>query len=147
VGLVDGKQRQRQGLQQRQGAFAQQPFRRHVQQLQIPGAQPLLHRALLFEVESGVQKRGFHARLAQRRHLVAHQRDQRRHHHRDAFAQQRGDLVAKGFPAAGRHQHQAVAPGKGVRDDRRLLAAETVVSEDPPEHVPGRRGHGARLSH
>jgi len=44
------------------------------------------------------------------------------------------------------HQRQAVAAGKGVFDDRLLLAAETFVSEDPLEHVPGRRGHGTGLS-
>ncbi len=59
--------------------------------------------------------------------------------------QQCGDLVTQRLAAARGHQHRAVAAGHGVGDDILLLAAETVVSEDTLEHVPGRRGHGVGL--
>ena len=64
-------------------------------------------------------------------------------------ADQRRDLVAQRLAAAGRHQHQGVAAGDDVVDDRLLVAAERVVAEDALEHLErvGRRrepGNGHR---
>ena len=67
---------------------------------------------------------------AQRRDLVLHQRDQRRHDDADAFAQQRRDLVAQRLAAAGRHQHQRVAAADDVLDDLGLLPAKRGIAEN-----------------
>ena len=49
----------------------------------------------------------------QRRHLVLHQRDQRRDDDARARADQRGDLVADRLAAAGRHQHEGSRRRRG----------------------------------
>src|SRR5260370_10336190 len=70
----------------------------------------------------------------QRVDLVLHQRNQRGHHDADARTQQRRDLVTHRLAAAGRHQHDGVAPGNNVLDDLELLAAEAVEPENLAEH-------------
>jgi len=42
--------------------------------------------------QRGIQKRGGNAAGLQRIHLVLHQRNQRRNHHRQAVARERGEL-------------------------------------------------------
>ena len=68
-------------------------------------------------IQRRVEERRAHAELAQRLHLVLHQRDQRRDHDRRALAQQRRQLVAQRLAAAGGHEHQRVAAAGDVRDD------------------------------
>ena len=70
----------------------------------------------------------------QRVDLVFHQRDQRGHHDADARTQQRRDLITHRLAAAGRHQHNGVAPCNNVLDDRELLATEAVEPENLAEH-------------
>ena len=81
-----------------------------------------------------MQRAGGDAELAQRRHLVVHQRDQRRHDHRGAGAAQRRHLVADALAAAGGHQHQRVAAGHHVVDHLLLLAAKGRKAEHAPQH-------------
>ena len=140
VRLVDGEQRDGERIEQRQPAFGDQPLRRHVEQVELTGAGALLHRLRLAPVQAGVQERGAHARLAQRGHLVLHQRDQRRDHHADAGTQQRRDLVAQGFAAAGGHEHQRIAAGGHVFDDGGLLSAKGGIAEDVAQQAfrPGK---------
>jgi hypothetical protein len=66
---------------------------------------------------------------AELRHLVAHERDQRRHHHGEPVAQQRGQLIAQRFPAAGRHDGQHVAAREHRVDDLALAGAEGLEPE------------------
>ena len=50
-------------------------------------------------------------------------------------AQQRRNLVAQRLAAAGRHQHERVAAGGDVFDDRLLLAAELRIAEDAAQQA------------
>ena len=70
------------------------------------------------------------AELLQRLHLVAHQRDQRRDDDADAVAAERRDLVAERLAGAGREQHDGIAAGRHMFDDRLLLAAERGIAVD-----------------
>jgi hypothetical protein len=135
VRLVDSEQCHACLFEQALEARREQAFRRHIQQFQLPGYEIAfdLHRRCT--VEAGVEERRRDAELLQRRDLVLHQRDQRRHHHRAALAQQRRDLVAQRLAAAGRHQHQRVAARHDGVDDGRLLAAKRGVAEDAIEQA------------
>ena len=111
-------------------AGAEQPFRRDIEQVEPSGIELAPDAALLLRVEIGMQRAGGDAKLAQRRHLVVHQRDQRGDDDGGAGAAQRGHLVADAFAAAGRHQHQRVAAGQQMVDGLRLQAAEGGETED-----------------
>ncbi len=80
---------------------------------------------------------GLDPRFAQRAHLVAHQRDQRRDDHRHALAHQRGQLEAQRLAAARRHDRQHVAACGHRLDDLLLSGAETVESPDLAQQVGG----------
>jgi len=133
VRLVDRKQRQprrcAQALQLREEARHQQPLRRDVQQIVLAGGEAALDRSRRFGRQRRIQERRADAGLAQRRHLVLHQRDQRRDDDAGAVAQQRRNLIAQRLAAAGRHQHQAVAARSHVGDDVLLRPAEGGVAE------------------
>jgi len=60
------------------------------------------------------------------RHLVVHQRDERRDHHGLPPAQQAGDLVAGALAAARAHAHKDVGAGQCRANRVRLDAAELV---------------------
>ena len=47
-------------------------------------------------------------------HLILHQGDQGRDHHRDPLQQQRGQLVAEGFSLPRRHDHDGIVAVQGV---------------------------------
>ncbi len=135
VRLVDRDQRHRHARQQFQRALADQALRRHVNHLEPPGEQIALDRRRLAGRQARVQRRRGHAELAQRRHLIVHQRDQRRHHHAHAIAHQRRHLIAQRLATARGHDHQRVAAADHVIDDGRLPAAKGVVAEDAGEDV------------
>ncbi len=91
--------------------------------------------ALRERVETRIQERRFDAELAQCRDLVLHQRDQRRHDDRSAIAQQRRNLIAQRFSAAGRHQHERIAAANDLRDDGFLISPKRRVTENAAQHV------------
>jgi len=47
----------------------------------------------------------------------------------DTAPQQGGNLIAQRFTAAGRHQHQCIAPGRNMLDDGLLRAAKGCIAE------------------
>jgi len=57
------------------------------------------------------ERRRLDAGQPERRHLVFHQRNQRRHDEADARPDQRRDLVAERLAAAGRHQDEGAVSG------------------------------------
>ncbi len=145
VGFVDGKEGDRAGagesVEEAQEAPGQQPFRRHVEQVELATEQPRLSLRSAGGIERGVEIGGAHAGLEQCVDLVLHQRDQRRDDDAAALAQQRRNLVAERLAAAGRHQHQGVAAGGDMADDLGLGAAKGGVAEDRTEQGQ-RRGAG-----
>ena len=144
--LVDREQREWQARQPLQRAVAQQPLGRDIQQIKLLLDQVARDAARLGRIEIGMQRAGRDAKLAQRRHLVVHQRDQRRDHHRGARTAQRGHLEADALAAAGRHQHQRVAAGDDMVDHLFLLAAKAGKAEHATQHRRGLLGE-QRLQH
>ena len=133
VGLVNGEQRDSDLLKQREGAFLGEALRGNVEQVQLPGPQRLLDPPGSISLQGGVQVAGPHAQLRQGGYLVLHQGDQRRNDDPHTGAHQGRKLIAQGFAAAGRHQHQRVAPGDQLINDLPLRAAKVVVAERLPE--------------
>lgn len=110
-----------------------QPLGRQIEQVELAREELGLHEAALLEVLRRVHEPGAHPERPQRVHLVLHQRDQRRDDDPRTGSDQRRDLVAERFAATGRHEHDGVPTAHHVIDDRFLLAAESVVPEDPVE--------------
>ncbi len=109
VRLVDGHQRHAAAAQPLQRARHPQPLGRDVEQIEPPGIECRPTARCSSGGWSECSAPGRHAQLPQCRHLVVHQRDQRRDHDRRAGPAQRRHLVADALAAAGRHQHQRVA--------------------------------------
>ena len=133
VRLVDREQRQPGAglhlVEQPQAALAQQTLGRDVHQIEFAGAHPALDCGCFGAAQRAVEEGGAHAQLAERSHLVLHQRDQRRDHHAHAGEQQRRDLVSQRLAAAGGHQHQRIAAADHVLDHLALEAAEAGIAE------------------
>ena len=124
-------------IEQHQGFRAEQGFRRGVKQLDLPRPHLLGCRQVIGILHGAVEKGCRHARLAQLHHLILHQRDQRRDHDGEPIDEQRRQLVAERFAAAGRHHDQGIAAGEQVRDDLGLERTEGVVAEDRFQDVAG----------
>ena len=135
VRLVDREQGDLPGLEQPHRGVAAQPFRREVQQVELAGPELLLDHVPGSLVQRRVEEVGAYPELAQRLHLVLHERDQRRDDHPGARPDQRRNLVAQRLAAAGRHQHERVVAGDHMRDDRFLVAAERLVPENPVQDL------------
>src|SRR5262249_17474511 len=129
VRLVDGEQRDANPAKLLQKALVVEALRRDVQQLQRPGAQLAVYLAELLLGERAVQARGGDAALAQHIDLVLHQRDQRRDNHGDALEEQRGELVAQRFAAAGGKDRQRRALAEQRVDHLALAGAEGGQAE------------------
>ena len=111
VGLVDGEERHLAAVEQVEEGVGQQPLGRDIDQIDLAGAHlPLdLHR--IAEGNAGIQRRRSHVELAQRLDLIAHERDERRHHDGDA---RRGRAPAPGSRATCRRR-SASAPARRRR--------------------------------
>ena len=130
VGFVDGKQGDLKALQKGQHAWLHQALRRQVKHFHLATLDAGGQVALLLGAEGGVQRRGGDTEFFKGGDLVVHQRDQRRHHHGQAIAQQRRHLEAQRLAATGRHQYQGIAATGHALNDRTLAATKTVVAED-----------------
>ena len=142
MGLVDRDQREADGFEPLEGLGLQQRFRRHVEQVQFAPLDVAPEQILFGAPEPGIERRRPDPGLAQRRHLVFHQRNERRDDEADARADQRRDLVAERFAAAGRHQDERVMAGDHMLDDLALPIAEAVVAENSLQDGEEIRRHG-----
>ncbi|VVN41375.1 hypothetical protein PS682_05506 [Pseudomonas fluorescens] len=95
VGFIDGEQGDFQALQKGQHARLHQALGGQVEHLHFTALDPRSQVALLLGTEGGVQGRRSNTEFFEGRDLVVHQRDQRRHHHGQAVAQQRRHLEAQ----------------------------------------------------
>jgi hypothetical protein len=118
-------------VEQLQEPLGQQPLRRNVDQVQLVTDEPPPDGARLVGSQRRVQDSRLHADQPQRRDLIGHQRDQRRHHHTDPGPKDRRDLVADRLAAAGRHQDDRIPTGGHPFDDLGLGPTERRV----PEHL------------
>ena len=106
-----------------------QAFGRDVDETQFTARDPLEDRAVLEKIVRGVQARRRNAIAAKLRHLIAHERDQRRHHDGQAVANKRRKLVAQRFAAAGRHDREHIAAIENSGDDFGLAGPERLEPE------------------
>ncbi len=135
-------------------ALLHQPLGRDVHKIERTGCELALDGVLGLPVERRIEEGGLHAQILQRVDLILHQRDERRDDDAGAGPDQGGDLVAKRFAAARRHQSEAVAALQQRRDDPFLMQAETLVAEHLVElgarhgerfgvqQIEGRQGFG-----
>ena len=86
---------------------------------------------LVLEIEA----LGGHAQLLQRRHLVGHQRNERRNDQPEARSQQGRDLVAQALAATGRQHGEGAAPGQQFADHTGLQPAKIGMPERAAQDV------------
>ncbi len=113
-----------------------QAFWGNVEQADLAAATARHNALLLLPALGGVEAGGGHTVRQQLIDLIFHQRYQRRYHHRQTALYQRRNLIAEGFPAAGRHDHQTVAPSEHGLNDGLLARTELLVAEGVPQNLP-----------
>ena len=133
--LVDGEQRDFGALEQVERVGSHQPFGRDIDEAQLAARDAIEHSAVFGRIVRRVQRRRRNPVAAKLRHLVAHQRDQRRDHDGEPVAQQRRKLVAERFAAAGRHDRQHVAAVQNGGDDLGLAWPEGLEAESGAKHA------------
>ncbi len=127
--LVDRQQRDLGALEELEGVGFEQTLRRDINEPQRAAGNVVDDRPVLLRIVGGVERGGRDAITAQLRDLVAHQRDQRRHHDGEAVAQQRRQLIAQRFAAAGRHHREHIAAIEDGRNDIGLAGTERIEAE------------------
>ena len=127
--LVDRKQRYVGTLEERNRLAFEQTFGRHIDETQFTACDPLENGAVLRRIVGRVQARRRDAVGAQLRHLVAHQRNQRRHDDGEPVAHKRRKLIAERLAAAGRHHGEHVATVQNGGDDIGLTGPEVREAE------------------
>ena len=106
VRLVDGEAAHADLLHGGQEAVDPEALGGHVQEPNLAGAHPREPALPFVAFEQAVDAGRRQPTLAQRRHLVVHQRDQRRDDDGKAVVDEGRQLVAQRLAVAGGHQHQ-----------------------------------------
>ena len=140
VRLVDGEPRRTVPGEAFQDFRPHEPLRRNVEQAQSTVAQLAVRLDGVSPRRRRIERAGRHAVEAQRGHLIAHQRDERRHHHGQALGRQGWKLVAHRLARTGRHHRQNVVACQQSRDDLRLSRPEPVMTEDALQERKGNVG-------
>ena len=133
--LVDRKQLDACTLEEFERVAFEETFRRHIDETQFAASDPLEDRPVLRRIVRGVQARRRDAVGAQLRHLVAHQRDQRRHDDGEPVAEERRKLITKRLAAAGRHDGQHIPAVENGRDNLGLARPECRKAKNRLEAV------------
>jgi hypothetical protein len=131
VGLVDDEQRDLDVDEALAEARIRQPLGRDVGDARALVGEPGQRGGLVARRHRRVEPHDVDAQLDQLVVLILHQRDQRRHHQRDAGQLERRQLVAQRLARAGRHDRQRVDAGHDVADRQRLAGAERGDAEAP----------------
>ena len=84
--------------------------------------------AVQIQIHGTVQEGRFDTPQFQGRHLVLHQGDQGRDDHRRSGKKESRDLIAEGFPGAGRHHTEHIPAGEQAFDQRLLAGAEGMMT-------------------
>ena len=147
VRLVDREQRDLGAREQAERFRLHQAFGRHIDETQFTARDALEHRTVLGGIVRRVKRRRGDAVAAELRHLVAHERNQRRHHDGDAVAKQRRQLVAQRLAASRRHDRENVAAVEDSGDDLALPGAERLEAEGRTKYaLRGREVRHMRMS-
>jgi len=129
VRLVNGQQVHPPSLQVSEASRQHQPLRGNVEQPELSVMQPAQPRPRFPRRQRRVQEGRRHAAGLQGVHLVLHQRDQRRYHHRQPGPRHGRQLKAKRLAAAGRQQREHVLARQHIADDLLLERAEGSEAE------------------
>ena len=135
--LVDGEQRELGACQKIEGARQHQTLGGDIEQIEFAAQQLLFDGACRVGRERGIEEGGAHPGLLERRHLVLHERDQRRDDDTGAAAGDGRNLEAQRLAAAGGHEHQRVAAVQQRVDHLRLRRAELLVAENAAQDFEG----------
>ena len=68
--------------------------------------------------------------VANRVHLVLHERNERRNHDGCSFHQKRWHLIAEGFSTASRHENKHILTSQKVLNDGLLVVLESIKTEE-----------------
>jgi hypothetical protein len=144
MGLVNREEAELRGLEERDGFGLGETLRRDIDEAQLAALYLLDGVAIRAEIIGGIERRRGDPVTLELRHLVAHQRDQRRHHDRQPVAHQRRQLIAQRLAAAGRHDGEHFAAGKDLLDDLGLAFPERGESKHRAQQIGGvgEVGHG-----
>ena len=112
VRFVHRQQRNLHAAQQIHEALLRKAFGGHVQHLQLAISQSLHHLAVFLSPEGGVHRRSGNPPGLQCVHLVLHQGNQGRDHHREPGPAQRRELVAERFTTTRGHDTHGIPTGK-----------------------------------
>ena len=140
MSLVHGEQLDGKPAQGLQHTLGHEPLRCHVQQPRLARGGPApcgdVGGPGIGRVD-GVRR---HSGEAQRRHLVLHQRHERRHDHGQAAQGQRRDLKTQRLARARGHHGEHMTPRQQRLDGALLAGTEAVKAESLPEY-PLRGAH------
>ena len=116
-----------------------QTLRGGIQERGLATAQALLHRIGFFARQTGIQKVCLHTGFVQCAHLVMHEGNQWRDHHRHAVScaltRNGRHLVTQRFTAARGHQHQGVTTATDMLNNVLLRTSESVVTKHLAQDV------------
>ncbi len=135
VRLVDGKKRDS-GIAYEIGeAVGDGPLRRHIEKVERAVVDLAPDRNRLLARQRRIQRSRIDAKLFQRLHLIAHQRDQRRDDDTQSGPAERRDLEAERLAGAGRKENDGIAASGHMLDHCLLLAAKGRIAIDAFQHV------------
>jgi hypothetical protein len=137
VRLVDREKREIEASQELEEPLREESLGSNVEKIEAGGPQVAVDLARLVVRQVRVEARGVDPELAQRRHLIMHQRDQGAHHDSDAVPQDRRYLIAQRLPAAGRHDDESVPASEHPSDDLFLVSAKVPEAEDRLQYEAG----------
>ena len=133
--LVDGDELHVEPRQRPHHTLRHQPLGREIKQPHLPRRHAPPDGDVLVPVLRRIDALGRDTGELQRRHLVLHQRHQRRYHDGEPTPRQRRHLVAQRLPRARRHHRQHVPPLEQGGDDPFLAGPEALVTEGFAEDI------------
>ena len=125
---------------------AHEPFGRDIEKAERSLVEATRDPSPFVGIGRGIEARRLDAGLAQLRDLVAHQRDQRRNHEREAAADDRRKLEEKRLAAARRHDRKHVLAGERGGEDVLLSGTKVREAEDGGQGL-ARRAHERGIGH
>ncbi len=149
VRLVHGEERDASLGERAEERLVAEPLGRDVDEPNRPAPQRVEPGPLLLDRHRRVEGDGRNPPPRQRIHLILHQRDERRDHHRHTVEQARRELVDERLPRPGRHHDERIVPGHDRGDGLALPPPERLEPEVLAERVVdgGIRKHGSSGRH
>ena len=105
------------------------PLRRHIQEPILSMAQTQHSLRSFIRLQRGIKKRRRNPAGLKRINLILHQRDQRRHHYRQAVPRQRRQLKTEGLASARRQQCDNIPPRQSIANDLFLQRPKGIEAE------------------